>query len=95
MLKIHAVSLIIIVLMVGIANLVYFYLQQVNEKASLDSLLYQHIALQNQTGKSIANSLGTDLGTMMDMIENVAHIESEKYAMSSAPQYNNISNSTL
>ncbi len=94
MLKIHAVSLIVIVLMVAMANLVYFYLQQLNEKAALDSLLNQHIALQNQTGKSIANSLSTDLGTMMDMIENVAHIESEKYAISSAPQYNNISNST-
>ncbi|WP_458742767.1 sensor histidine kinase [Candidatus Nitrosocosmicus sp. T] len=89
------ISLIIIVSMVAIANLVYFYLQQVNEKASLDSLLNQHIALQNQSGKSIANSIGTDLGTMMNMIENVAHLESEKYVISSAPQYNNISNSTL
>jgi signal transduction histidine kinase len=95
LLKIHAVSLIVIVLMVAIANLVYFYLQQLNEKASLDSLLNQHIALQNQTGKSIANSLGTDLGNMMDIIENVAHLESEKYAISVAPQYNNISNNTL
>ncbi len=80
--------------MVALANLVYFYLQQVNEKASLGSLLNQHIALQNQTGKSIASSLGTDLGTMMNMIENVARLESEKYAISVAPQYNNISNST-
>ncbi len=95
MLKIHAISLIIIVSMVAVANVVYFYLQQVNEKASLDSLLTQHIALQNQSGKSIANSIGTDLGTMRDMIEKVAHLESEKYAISFAPQNNNLSNSTL
>ena len=95
MLKIHAISLIIIVLIVAVANSVYFYLQQVNEKASLDSLLDQHIALQNQTGKSIANSLGADLSSMMDMIENVAHLESEIYAISFTPQFSNISNSTL
>ena len=95
MLKIHAISLIVIVSMVAVANVVYFYLQQVNEKASLDSLLTQHIALQNQTGKSIANSIGTDLGTMRDMIEKVAHLESEKYAISFAPQHDNLSNSTL
>lgn len=79
--------------MVAIANFVYFYLQQVNEKATLDSLLNQHIALQNQTGKSIANSLGTDLSSMRDLMENVAHLESEKYAISNALQFSNISNS--
>ena len=81
--------------MVAVANVVYFYLQQVNEKASLDSLLSQHIALQNQSGKSIANGIGADLGTMRDMIEKVAHLESEKYAISFSPQHNNMSNSTL
>ena len=93
MLKIHATSIIIIVIMVALANFVYFYLQQVNEKATLDSLLTQHIALQNQTGMSIANSLGTDLGIIRDLIENVAHLESEKYTISFAPQFSNISNS--
>ena len=78
MLKIHIISLIIIFCLVAIASIVYFYLQQLNEKAALDSLLAQHIALQKQSGESIANGISSDLSSLMDMMQNVAHIESEK-----------------
>ena len=78
MLKIHAMSLIFIVLLVAITSIIYYYLQQMNERASLDSLLNQYITLQNQTGRSIANGLASDLNSIRDMTEKAAHLESHK-----------------
>ena len=94
MLKNHALSLIFIVLLVAITSIIYYYLQLMNEKASLNSLLNQHITLQNQSGRSMANGLASDLSSIMDTIEKAAHLESQRYAILSNPEINTISNST-
>jgi hypothetical protein len=58
--------------------MIYFYLQQTNEKDALKTLLIQHISMQNQSGKSIANGISSDLNSIYKMIENVAHIQALK-----------------
>ncbi|WP_148686631.1 sensor histidine kinase [Candidatus Nitrosocosmicus hydrocola] len=78
MLKIHLVSLALIISLVIVSNIIYFYLQEQNEKNALDSLLVQHVSLQNQSAKSITNSIGSDLNSMLKMIENVAQMEAMK-----------------
>ncbi len=75
MLKIHLVSLAFIISLVVISNVVYFYLQEQNEKDALKGLLVQHVSLQNQSGKSITNSISSDLNSMLKMIENVAQMK--------------------
>ncbi|NOJ32979.1 MAG: hypothetical protein DA329_12665, partial [Candidatus Nitrosocosmicus sp.] len=76
MLKIHLVSLAFIISLVVISNIVYFYLQEQNEKDALNGLLVQHVSLQNQSGKSITTSISSDLNSLLNMIENVAQMES-------------------
>lgn len=75
MLKIHLVSLAFIISLVVISNIVYFYLQEQNEKDALNGLLVQHVSLQNQSGKSITTSISSDLNSLLNMIENVAQME--------------------
>jgi signal transduction histidine kinase len=78
LLRIHLITLITVVSLVVISNLIYFSLQQINEKNALASLLNQHALLQNQTSKSIANGISSDLDSMFKMIENVAQIQALK-----------------
>lgn len=78
LLRIHLVTLATVISLVVISNLIYFSLQQINEKNALASLLNQHIILQNQTGKSIANGISSDLNSIFKMIENVAQIQAIK-----------------
>jgi len=68
---------------------VYFYLQQQNEKDALNGLLAQHISLQNQSGKSIANSISSDLNSLLMMIKNVAQMESMKNIVKNEPAVTN------
>ena len=89
MLKIHLVSLVLIVSLVIISNVVYFYLQEQNEKDALNSLLMQHVSLQNQSGKSITNSISSDLHSMLQLIENVAQMEAMKNIVKSDPHLTN------
>lgn len=72
------ISLALIISLVIVCNIVYFYLQQQNEKDALSGLLGQHVSLQNQSGKSISNSISSDLDSILLMIENVAQIEAMK-----------------
>jgi signal transduction histidine kinase len=88
-------SLIFIVFLVAITSIIYYYLQLTNEKASLNTLLNQHITLQNQSGRSLANGLASDLSSIMDIIENAAHLESQRYAILSNPEINTLSNSAV
>jgi signal transduction histidine kinase len=61
-------------------------LQQQNEEDALNSLLLQHIALQNQSGISISNSISSDLNSMMEMIENVGQLQAMKYIIENNSQ---------
>ena len=83
------VSLALIISLVIISNVVYFYLQEQNEKDALNSLLMQHVSLQNQSGKSITNSIGSDLNSMLKMIEDVAQIEALKNVVKNDSQLTN------
>lgn len=89
LLKIHLVTLATVISLVVISNLIYFSLQQINEKNALATLLNQHIILQNQTGKSIANGISSDLNSIYKMIENVAQIQAIKETL-----YGNITKGT-
>lgn len=69
--RIREVGIISIILIIGISNILLFYLQNITERDLRDSLFEQQKQRQLDSTKEISQHIGSDLSLVMSMLDGL------------------------